>query len=400
MQQSHPKVSIIIPVYNGANYIREAIDSALNQTYKYIEVIVVNDGSRDNTEEIALSYGDRIRYFSKENGGVASALNMGIRVMEGDYFSWLSHDDVYLADKIKSQIDFLEKEGDPFKIVFGSWMQKSMETNSVRKNPPEYRFSIQQMQSGVFPVLFGQVNGCTMLIHKSHFDRVGLFDESLLTSQDYDFWLRLMRGELLAYRDDCMVVQRIHEMQGSNTIPEFKHNCEELQISMVNNLTEREIKLLFGSRYKLYYDMLVFSENNQWGECEKEFYSRFLKEEPKGRLFHLDKKNRDRLILYCAGKNGVKLKKELYMRGIDMDFFCDSKSEYFNQYIDGKLCLSPQMLTKNDYIIVTKDYPEDVVLNLKKKGFQNVIAYSEIANELFMSVPFKDRVVKYYGEKL
>ena len=79
----HPLVSIIIPVYNGANYMREAIDSALAQTYRNIEIIVVNDGSNDNgeTERIALSYGDKIKYFHKENGGVSSALNLGIQNM-------------------------------------------------------------------------------------------------------------------------------------------------------------------------------------------------------------------------------------------------------------------------------------------------------------------------------
>ena len=89
-----PMVSIIIPVYNGANYLREAIDSALAQTYSNFEVIVVNDGSNDGgeTDRIATSYGEKIRYFRKENGGVASALNMGIKHMKGDYFSWLSHD--------------------------------------------------------------------------------------------------------------------------------------------------------------------------------------------------------------------------------------------------------------------------------------------------------------------
>ena len=101
-----PKVSIIIPVYNGAEFMREAIDSALAQTYPHIEVIVVNDGSRDDgaTREIALSYGDRIRYFEKENGGVSSALNLGIRNMTGDYFSWLSHDDAYLPDNVQASV--------------------------------------------------------------------------------------------------------------------------------------------------------------------------------------------------------------------------------------------------------------------------------------------------------
>ena len=98
-----PLVSIIIPVYNGSNYVKEAIDSALAQTYKNIEVIVVNDGSTDNTEKIVKSYGDKIRYFYKENGGVASALNLAIENSKGEYISWLSHDDVYYPNKIQEQ---------------------------------------------------------------------------------------------------------------------------------------------------------------------------------------------------------------------------------------------------------------------------------------------------------
>ena len=95
------KVSIIIPVYNGENYIREAIDSALSQTYKNIEIIVVNDGSKDNTDEICKSYGKKIKYIKKENGGVATALNTGIKAAKGQYIAWLSHDDLYKENRIE-----------------------------------------------------------------------------------------------------------------------------------------------------------------------------------------------------------------------------------------------------------------------------------------------------------
>ena len=107
----NPKVSIIIPVYNGANYVKEAIDSALSQTYDNIEIIVVNDGSNDNgeTEKIIFSYQDKVKYISKKNGGVSSALNAGIRAMTGEYFSWLSHDDMYSPEKVSSQIALLKK---------------------------------------------------------------------------------------------------------------------------------------------------------------------------------------------------------------------------------------------------------------------------------------------------
>ena len=104
MNEFQPLVSIVIPVYNGSNYMREAVDSALAQTYEHLEVIVVNDGSTDDTEQIALSYGERIRYFRKENGGVSSALNLGISKMKGAYFSWLSHDDIYSPTKVSDAI--------------------------------------------------------------------------------------------------------------------------------------------------------------------------------------------------------------------------------------------------------------------------------------------------------
>src|SRR5574344_1270331 len=107
--EDNSKVSIVIPVYNGSNYLKQAIDSAINQTYKNIEIIVVNDGSNDDeaTEKIALSYGDKIKYYKKVNGGVASALNLALKNMTGKYFSWLSHDDLYYANKIEKQINFI-----------------------------------------------------------------------------------------------------------------------------------------------------------------------------------------------------------------------------------------------------------------------------------------------------
>ena len=101
-----PLVSIVIPVFRGEPYLREAIDSCLSQTYPNIEIIVVNDGSDDDgrTDAIARSYGDKIRYYAKENGGVSSALNFGISQMRGEWFSWLSHDDVFLPDKTEKQV--------------------------------------------------------------------------------------------------------------------------------------------------------------------------------------------------------------------------------------------------------------------------------------------------------
>ena len=123
-----PLVSIVIPVYNGANFVREAIDSALAQTYRNIEIIVVNDGSTDNTRDIALSYGDKIRYFEKENGGVSTALNLAISEMKGEYFSWLSHDDLYAPEKVEAEIEALKTNGNMDMVVHCNYNILNMET--------------------------------------------------------------------------------------------------------------------------------------------------------------------------------------------------------------------------------------------------------------------------------
>ena len=106
MSQGLPKISVIIPVYNGQNYLREAIDSVFTQTYKNYEMIVVDDGSTDKTWEMIQSYGSHLYGIQKENGGVASALNCGIRHASGEYIAWLSHDDLFLPNKLERQVDY------------------------------------------------------------------------------------------------------------------------------------------------------------------------------------------------------------------------------------------------------------------------------------------------------
>ena len=104
-----PKVSIVIPAYNASNFLAEAIDSALAQTYPNVEIVVVNDGSKDNgaTRDVASRYGDKIVYVEKDNGGSSSALNVGIENMTGEWFSWLSHDDLYYPQKLEKQMAYL-----------------------------------------------------------------------------------------------------------------------------------------------------------------------------------------------------------------------------------------------------------------------------------------------------
>lgn len=396
----NPKVSIIIPVYNGSNYMKEAIDSALGQTYKNCEVIVVNDGSTDNgkTAELAKSYGERIVYLEKKNGGVASALNMGIRNMTGEYFAWLSHDDVYYPNKIEEQIKALKTNGNMKAPLYGNWDMLLMPEGQVKKRCPEYRYSMEQLQNGVFPVLLGLVNGCTILIHKSHFERVGLFKEELLTAQDVDMWFRIFRNQHVVFVEKPLIKYRFHEEQGSRVISDFLANCEEIQMYMVKNMKKQEVAGLFGSYYKFYFDMMRMAEKNKWEVCEKELYQLFLKEEEP--VCNYQKKFHGRIILYCAGKNGRHLLRDLAFRGINADFFSDGNQGLWNTRIDGVTCIPPEEIKQDDFIIVTKDYPEVIVKNLKQKGFVHVTSYDEIAHDLYTSIPEKRLVKEYVEERL
>src|SRR3989338_243061 len=100
-------VSIIIAAYNKAEFTCRAIDSVLNQTYPHIEIIVVDDGSTDDTRQRVSAYGDKVRYFYKENGGACSARNYGIRLAQGEYIALMDCDDMYEASKIELSVDYL-----------------------------------------------------------------------------------------------------------------------------------------------------------------------------------------------------------------------------------------------------------------------------------------------------
>lgn len=218
-----PKVSIIIPVYNGANYLAQAINSALAQTYDNIEIIVVNDGSNDDgaTERIALSYGGKIRYYSKSNGGVSSALNFGIKKMQGDYFSWLSHDDLYAPQKIEKTLELVDKGPEEKTIAFCGTrlINKDGQTIlSVKRHFNSFYTGFEMFRE-CFRKKKG-INGCTLLIPKRAFDEVGYFS-NLIYIQDMECWAKFMMiGYYFVHTSEELVMMRIHSQQVTNLRPQ------------------------------------------------------------------------------------------------------------------------------------------------------------------------------------
>lgn len=230
----NPLVSIIIPVYNGADYMKEAIDSALAQTYQNIEIIVVNDGSKDNTEEIALSYGDKIKYFSKENGGVATALNLAIENAKGEYISWLSHDDTYYTNKIERQIEELQKLPSKNVLLCSNYEQLRMENKTkiqvYMENDVDY-VQPNKLFPSLKTLMMSILQGCTLLIPKVLFEEVGLFNVDLKTTQDYELWYKFIKkGFYFHHIKEPLVVQRLHKNQDTNT----KFNLHMQEVKQLN----------------------------------------------------------------------------------------------------------------------------------------------------------------------
>lgn len=259
----NPKVSIIIPVYNGSNYLREAIDSALAQTYNNIEIIVVNDGSIDDgaTEEIAKSYGDKIRYFRKENGGTSTALNVGIKNMKGSYFSWLSHDDQYYPKKVERQIEELGKLKNKNTIMMtdldgiNEKYKKIYRTNYI-KHIEQYPL---REKSYIHPIVYNQTHGCTLLIPKVCFDDLGLFNEKERVAQDFEFFYKAFLKYPHKLIPEILVTARdSSNRQGIRSKARGNVEYSKLYIKIINNLSEKDIKLLAPSELDFYKDMLNF----------------------------------------------------------------------------------------------------------------------------------------------
>ena len=268
MRKYNPKVSIVIPAYNASNYLAEAIESALAQTYKNIENVVVNDGSKDDgaTCEVALSYGDRIRYFEKENGGSSSALNVGIANMTGEWFSWLSHDDLYTPEKVEKQIEYLNSlDSDANEIgeyvLFSASDIIDSEGNTIRKSNEKADKEIAELLKSLksnAPLIAEPTrynfHGCSCLVHRAVFDKIGCFDEKLRLLNDLDLWFRIYSNRYkIRYIPISLVKGRIHAKQVSKSIGYSYHNPEQdmfwkrsLDWIIDNHPNEYDLYLLFG----------------------------------------------------------------------------------------------------------------------------------------------------------
>lgn len=257
-----PLVSIVIPVYNGADYLKETIESALAQTYERVEVLVINDGSTDGgaTAEIARSFGNTIRYFEKPNGGVSTALNLGVEKMRGDWFSWLSHDDLYEPDKVKDQVEELRKLGDEAHHYILSCGTTLIDEAGAPIYRPRRRLSGVYTDEAMFDYLLLKacLSGCALLIPKRALEQVGGFPTTYRYIQDWVCWVDLaLAGYQFKVTTAPHSKTRIHAKQQTKKIAdlapiETARFFERLLVRLdaTSSKTTPQIKTVFKAVYR------------------------------------------------------------------------------------------------------------------------------------------------------
>ena len=198
-----PLVSVIIPTYSRGWILEEALDSVLSQDFQDYELIVVDDGSTDNTREILAGYGNEITVLRQVNKGVSAARNRGIAEAAGRLIAFLDSDDLWLPQKLSRQVDFFNSH--PEALI--SQTEEIWIRNGIRVNPKDRHRKPSGM---IFERSLGLclVSPSAVMIRKALFDAVGVFDESLPACEDYDLWLRISCRYPVHLIDTPLIVKR------------------------------------------------------------------------------------------------------------------------------------------------------------------------------------------------
>ena len=195
-----PLVSVVIPVFNGERFLREAVQSVLDQEYSPVEIIIVDDGSTDGTATVARSFPETVHYLHQANQGPAAARNRGIEHAQGSLIAFADADDLWPAGKLELQLSYLLR--DPkIDIVLGR-IQQVLLSEAVNGQPQSQEFA-----EPAFSVNLGSA-----VIRKSVFERVGLFDETMRYSEDVDWFMRAREGGAAIITIDAVtLLYRQHE---------------------------------------------------------------------------------------------------------------------------------------------------------------------------------------------
>lgn len=234
-------ISVIIPSYNSASFVCDAVRSALEQTYSHLEVLVIDDGSTDNTREVLEQYKGRIHYYRQENRGAAATRNTGIRLASGRFFAFLDADDVWLPDKLSKQYDLFARQPE-IGLVHSDIRYWDEDTGEkCLKDVGRERFT-GDCYTHLLSV--NRVLTSSVLVRKECFDKAGLFDETLRRAEDWDMWLRIARHFHFAYINEPLLDYRLHQTGLTNDTPMMREG--ELLVLLKVFKSDPQLSTQFG----------------------------------------------------------------------------------------------------------------------------------------------------------
>lgn len=243
MNSQNPMVSIIVPAYNHENYVGECIESIINQTYNNIELIILNDGSKDKTMQAIKKYEEKCEerftnflVIDKENEGICKTLNRGIKESNGKYVCFLASDDMILSDKIKKQVNYLQINEDIKELIcngyiyYGDNKIKELFYKSIPKwTKLSHKEIFKKSLCGNFFNPFGMYD-------REVFDKIGLFNESL-NFEDWDMHLRIVYNYKIGYLDEPLFLYRRHEKNITNEDIKNVYYMYEGRIQTLDTIT-------------------------------------------------------------------------------------------------------------------------------------------------------------------
>jgi glycosyltransferase involved in cell wall biosynthesis len=205
---SPPRVSVLVPAYNRAGYLLEAVNSAVNQTFRDLEVVIVDDGSTDDTPQVVRGIDDpRVHYLHQENRGVSAALNTASRAARGEYLALLGSDDVWLPNLLEELVPVLDTDAD-LGLVYARARGMDAQGRPLPQilGAPE-KFPGEPLKS----LLYGDcVCGLAAVFRRTCLERVGGWDQTMIGNEDWDLWIRMAEHFRFAYRDQILARYRMH----------------------------------------------------------------------------------------------------------------------------------------------------------------------------------------------
>jgi len=255
-------ISVVIPSYNRREFLKRSIDSAINQTKKPLEIIVVDDGSTDGTETMIKSDYDFVKFIKQKNKGVSAARNIGIKVSIGEWICFLDSDDEWKKDKLEKQINAM-KSNPGYKFFHSNeiWIKNGLRINQKKKH--------KKYGGDIFDKCLDmcRISPSSVMIDKTVFDEVGNFNENLVVCEDYELWLRICDKYRVFFIDEPLIIKYGgHQGQLSYSIESIEnHRIKALEYLILENLNRKNkrhaIQMLL-SKLNIYLKGLVKRRKN------------------------------------------------------------------------------------------------------------------------------------------